>query len=374
MLARAVNKTTPIISSTAPSSPVVDDLWLDTNTSRANRVVFVGDSITAVDRSSYAEILKRNLPLDYPTQGWSIWNEAVGGTSTDDWVAWIASKITDHNPTIVTIMLGTNDSCQLVDRHVDIVDYEANLRTIISAIQPAGADIILLTPPPVDDTAENLIPDAYTNTQVQPYVQKVRDLAAELHIPYVDTYNILWGLSGSGDWKKVHVAQKDGVHLSRYGYGLMYHSLYTLINDIVANTTKRWDGYNWKAVTPPLPQYIELFIGGYKGEWDSTITYHIDDIVLYAGTYYMARIASLNAAPPNASYWFVTENPSGGGAAAFTDLTDAFSDYTGLGGRHLRVKTTEDGVEAVSDYVIDGASFLDSLSDFDRDIDGGTFI
>src|SRR3989338_1338424 len=173
MLARAVNKTTPIISSTAPSSPVVDDLWLDTNTSRANRVVFVGDSITAVDRSSYAEILKRNLPLDYPTQGWSIWNEAVGGTSTDDWVAWIASKITDHNPTIVTIMLGTNDSCQLVDRHVDIVDYEANLRTIISAIQPAGADIILLPPPPVDDTAENLIPDAYTNTQVQPYVQKV---------------------------------------------------------------------------------------------------------------------------------------------------------------------------------------------------------
>lgn len=58
----------------------------------------------------------------------------------------------------------------------------------------------------------------------------------------------------------------------------------------------------------------------------------------------------------------------------FLGLTDTFSSYAGLGGRHLRVKTTENGIEAVSDYVIDGASFLDSLSDFDRDIDGGTFV
>jgi hypothetical protein len=39
------------------------------------------------------------------------------------------------------------------------------------------------------------------------------------------------------------------------------------------------------------------------------------------------------------------DDPGGGGASVFTDLTDVPSSYTGLGGRYLKVKTTEDGIE-----------------------------
>lgn len=43
------------------------------------------------------------------------------------------------------------------------------------------------------------------------------------------------------------------------------------------------------------------------------------------------------------------ETPSGGpGAVAFSDLTDTFAAYTGLGGQYVKVKSTEDGLETGS--------------------------
>lgn len=58
----------------------------------------------------------------------------------------------------------------------------------------------------------------------------------------------------------------------------------------------------------------------------------------------------------------------------FIGLLDTPSGYAGHAGKTVRVSAAEDGLEFASGYVIDGASFLDSLSDFDRDIDGGAFI
>ncbi|OGO26416.1 MAG: hypothetical protein A2136_05420 [Chloroflexi bacterium RBG_16_54_11] len=40
--------------------------------------------------------------------------------------------------------------------------------------------------------------------------------------------------------------------------------------------------------------------------------------------------------------------PGGGGAGAFTDLSDVPPDYTSDGGKLVRVKTTEDGLEFIS--------------------------
>lgn len=39
--------------------------------------------------------------------------------------------------------------------------------------------------------------------------------------------------------------------------------------------------------------------------------------------------------------------PGGGGVSYFTKLLDAFSSYTGLGGKILAVKADETGIEAI---------------------------
>ena len=57
---------------------------------------------------------------------------------------------------------------------------------------------------------------------------------------------------------------------------------------------------------------------------------------------------------------------SAGGASAFTDLTDAFAAYTGLGGQYVKVKATEDGLETGSPA---GAGDM-TKAEYDTDNDG----
>ena len=55
---------------------------------------------------------------------------------------------------VATVLLGSNDAVNksLDNRHVPIADYVKNLKCIISLLQKAQVDnIILISPPPVDD-------------------------------------------------------------------------------------------------------------------------------------------------------------------------------------------------------------------------------
>lgn len=64
-----------------------------------------------------------------------------------------------------------------------------------------------------------------------------------------------------------------------------------------------------------------------------------------------------------------------GGAAAFTDLSDVPSSYSGLGDKYLRVKATEDGIEAVDAPTggSGGAPDIILVDQKAQNTDGGTF-
>lgn len=66
-------------------------------------------------------------------------------------------------------------------------------------------------------------------------------------------------------------------------------------------------------------------------------------------------------------------NLDGGGGGAFTDLSDVPSSYLGYGDYQVRVKADETGLEFRNDRVIDGGTFGDTISTFDRDLDEGTW-
>lgn len=134
--------------------------------------------------------------------GWSHVNYAVGGSKSADVVSRIGAELAaaPSDTQCVAVMIGANDAwidpatynstlgnppevtAPVAPPAVTMATYDANLVSIVNAIQTAGKTPLLVTPWAEWSTSE-LVNFPF-------YVRKMQDVGARLNVPVIDAYHI----------------------------------------------------------------------------------------------------------------------------------------------------------------------------------------
>ena len=138
-----------------------------------------------------------------------------------------------------TILLGSNDCVlgELDNRHVPLQRYQENLEFIVKRFQEIGVcNIILMSPPPVDETAWNTflmnvkgVNGAHQNSVVKLYADICKELASNLHLHFIDLYTEMMGID---DWKSYFT---DGIHLSSKGNEFVFSKLSKVLHPLLGS-------------------------------------------------------------------------------------------------------------------------------------------
>lgn len=171
------------------------------------RVVVLGDSITKGVRSgvtaeeTFASLLQSSLRE--AGRDVDVINQGIGGERTDQALARLSRDIQSLEPTLVTVMYGTNDS--YVDRgqsksRLTKEAYVTNLHKIVSELRRTGIQVVLMTEPRWGDKAALNGVGENPNVRLEPFVEGCRDVAREQSVPLVDHFQI---------WSKANIEGTD---------------------------------------------------------------------------------------------------------------------------------------------------------------------
>lgn len=166
------------------------------------KIVAFGDSITAPRKglTVYSDILQEEFG-----DAAKVINAGIGGNTTAHAIARFEKDVLAHEPDLVIMQFGNNDSAVDVwkdppaeEPRVSLKDYEKNLRKMIKAIKKKGAKIILVTPLPTRWTPK--LKEMYGKPPYDPndpngfnfmktkYVGKLRKIAKSEKLPLIDLY------------------------------------------------------------------------------------------------------------------------------------------------------------------------------------------
>jgi lysophospholipase L1-like esterase len=196
----------------------------------ARTIVAFGDSTTATrgDLVVYAHLLQEHFPRVH------VINAGVGGNSTVMARARFEQDVLAHDPAMVIIQFGINDSAIDVwqgdtEPRVPIAEYAANLRGFVQTLKQRGSAPILMTPNPMCWTDELrgmygkppydvADPDGF-NLHLKQYAQQMRVIAAEADVPLVDSYAVYQAYAGE-EGHALSDLLLDGMHPNARGQAL----------------------------------------------------------------------------------------------------------------------------------------------------------
>lgn len=161
----------------------------------AQRIITLGDSITkgvrtGVDQSeTFASLLEAELRQ--AGHDVEVLNLGIGGERTDQALERLARDVLSHEPAIVTIMYGTNDS--YVDRgqttpRLSRAQFRENLSRLVARLRNAGITPVLMTEPRWADNAGPNGIGQHPNELLETYMQECREVAEETGAALVDHY------------------------------------------------------------------------------------------------------------------------------------------------------------------------------------------
>lgn len=159
------------------------------------RIVTLGDSITKGVRPGVKaeETFAARLEATLRAAGVdaAVTNVGIGGERTDQALKRLAKDVLAQNPSLVTIMYGTNDS--YVDQGKDssritAEEYHTNLGKLVDELRAAGVTPVLMTEPRWGKTARLNGVGEHPNVRLEKYVEACRAVAKERQAPLVDHY------------------------------------------------------------------------------------------------------------------------------------------------------------------------------------------
>lgn len=118
----------------------------------SGRVVFAGDSLID-DLQSWVEILRRLLAAERPDLELEVVNAGVSKATSENLME-LSAQLPFLEPDWVVFLIGTNDASGYrawEDQWVSDEEFSRNIGLIDSAARAAGARVLWVTPPPVDD-------------------------------------------------------------------------------------------------------------------------------------------------------------------------------------------------------------------------------
>ncbi|KAL4114250.1 hypothetical protein PRIC2_014930 [Phytophthora ramorum] len=210
-------------------------------------VLLTGDSLTQhgadVAKSGWAAMLqdKYSRTADVVTRG-------LPGYNTKWFLKYIAPTIEREirkrvytTPSLITIWFGANDAALATgydsETHVPIEAYKDNLKKIVSGFWRAAptADILLITPPHVNDSAraemakeQNGTIDR-TNAMAKKYAQACVETGASIGVPVLDLNSYFNAMNEST--RDALLLTSDGLHFNISGNQLVYLQVVTKIAD-----------------------------------------------------------------------------------------------------------------------------------------------
>jgi lysophospholipase L1-like esterase len=118
---------------------------------KGDRIVFLGDSITAggVSPKGFVTLIKNELAEKHKELGIEVIGAGVSGNKVPDLQRRLEKDVLSKKPTLVVIYIGINDVWHGEKdpaKGTTPDKYEAGLKEIIGKIQAAGARVILCTP------------------------------------------------------------------------------------------------------------------------------------------------------------------------------------------------------------------------------------
>jgi lysophospholipase L1-like esterase len=187
--------------------------------SRTERIVFLGDSITELGAApeGYVSIVKDSLTR---SSGGTIAvvGAGISGNRVPDLLARVDRDVIAKKPTLTIIYIGINDvwHWQSFNKGTPKAEYEAGLKELITRIQKAGSQVILCTPSVI---GEKRFGTNSMDTMLAEYAEISRNVARATHIQICDLN------AAFADYLRIHNTQDaekgiltvDGVHLSSEG-------------------------------------------------------------------------------------------------------------------------------------------------------------
>ncbi len=203
---------------------------------RPKSIVMLGDSTTA-RRTGLKKTYARRVAEALCDEGIDTWvtNSGVPGDTTEGARKRFKKDVLDHNPHLVVIQLGANDSAIDVWKNppskksrVSLKRYEENLRYMIGELKKRGVPVILMTSnhfrwtpqlkklygkPPYDANE----PMSFTDTTLRKYGEAVRRIAKSENLPLVDVLEIYDNYEKKTG-KSVDTLLLDGMHPNDAGH------------------------------------------------------------------------------------------------------------------------------------------------------------
>ncbi|OWY93625.1 Isoamyl acetate-hydrolyzing esterase [Phytophthora megakarya] len=229
------------------------------------QILFTGDSITeqATDPafSGYVLLAQYELlnSLDFIIRG-------LSGYNTRWWLKYVQPTLNEelksgtYKPFVITIWLGSNDATlpdgRHADMHVPLEDYSNNLLEIVASFRASvpDANIVMITPPPVDDAARAKEAQALTdadkgvldrsNAMAGQYARACVEAAAKAKVPVLDLYSHFNNMTTA----KRNSYLQDGLHFSKSGHVIVFEMLLKLIRKEFPDVNKKIDVWQYPFV------------------------------------------------------------------------------------------------------------------------------
>lgn len=181
--------------------------------------VFTGDSITqgashTHGYRSYPEIFSERVRWEMRRLRDIVINTAISGNTTADILNDFEWRIERFKPSIVSLMIGTNDCA---NRKVSLNSFKSNLNQLLNNIVDIGAIPILHTPNIIDKEK------AVDRSSLSEYVAVIQNVSLERKIVLIDHWSF---------WNKIQketVVKKwldDPIHPNGKGHGKMAHLIF----------------------------------------------------------------------------------------------------------------------------------------------------
>ncbi len=197
-------------------------------------IVLQGDSITDAGRfgdaeelgSGYPRMVAKYIENFYPDLSMKVINRGISGNRSKDLVERWQKDTLDFNPTVVTVLIGINDTWRAFDSNdpTSVETYAANCENIMKRTKDAGASLIILEPFAVPT---GVVTDAW-RADIDPKIDALRKLACKYADAYIPLDGIFYNLSVEA---APEIWTGDGVHPSAAGHRIIAKEIIRVLED-----------------------------------------------------------------------------------------------------------------------------------------------
>jgi len=184
-------------------------------------IVALGDSITAgaqlwnlrpeerQTEAIYHQQLGAMLRERFGYEGVTVINAGVGGNQSVQGLARLEKDVLSHAPDLVLVFFGANDA-----NYGSLKTFKPAMTEIVTRLQQAGSEVVLLTP----------LPFAFEPGKTEPFAEFVKELSARHKTALADTRSAML-YRGEGF---IGELLADQVHINQRGHRLLARVLFAL--------------------------------------------------------------------------------------------------------------------------------------------------